>query len=189
MTHESYSGHQAFYCLWDYLFLQGKWPLEASYYFINSPTNALFEGGPEVSLHFLGWDTEDIPGISVYQRQQYVLARNFMDLQRIAMTNACYQVNLGYAGKGEALEYMNRIGMVKGVEAENAYRFFTNPVKRTYYPVYYHGRWIVGKSYDLVPVNMREDYFKILYATPHTTETFIKEIEILLGVDFDPFSS
>ncbi|MHB1654555.1 MAG: hypothetical protein ACYCVD_19095 [Desulfitobacteriaceae bacterium] len=187
MTHEGYSGHQAFYCLWDYLYQQGKLPLEASYYLINSPTNALFEGGPEVSLHFLGWDSEDVEGISPEQRVQYKIAKKFQDLQRIAMTNACYQVNLGLVNKEEALEYMKRVGYVNGIEAENAYRFFTDPIQRTYYPVYYHGRWIVGKSYDLVEIQKRSDYFKILYHTPHTTRTFIKAIRQLTGSDFDPF--
>ena len=187
MTHEGYSGHQAFYCLWDYLYQQGKWPLEASYYLINSPTNALFEGGPEVSLHFLGWDCDEIEGISREQRAQYQLAKNYRDMQRIAMMNACYQANLGQVNKEDALEYMLRTGYVQGIEADNAYRFFMDPIKRTYYPSYYHGRWIVGKAYDLIEVEKRADFFKILYHTPHSTQTFIQAIRQLTGRDFDPF--
>lgn len=187
MTHEGYSGHQVFYCLWDYLFQQGKWPLEASYYLINSPTNALFEGGPEVSLHFLGWDCEEIEGITREQREQYQLAKNYRDMQRIAMMNACYLANLGQANKEDALDYMKRTGYVQGIEAENAYRFFTDPIKRTYYPSYYHGRWLVGKAYDLVEKAKRADFFKILYHTPHSTQTFIQAIRQLTGSDFSPF--
>ena len=187
MTHEGYAGHQAFYCLWDYLYQQGKLPLEAAYYLINSPTNAVFEGGPEVSLHFLGWDEEEIPGITVEQRTQYQLARAYMDLQRVATTNACYLVNLGLADKAEALDYMVRVGYVRGVEAENAYRFFTDPIQKTYFPVYYHGRWIVGKAYDSVSEAQRPEFFKTLYQTPHTTNTFIKAIRELTGVAFNPY--
>lgn len=187
MTHEGYSGHQAFYCLWDYLYQQGKLPLEASYYLINSPTNALFEGAPEVSLHFLGWDCEEIDGISPEQRIQYKIAKNFQDIQRIATTNACYLVNLGLMGKEEALLYMEKTGFVQGVEAANAFRFFTDPIQKTYYPAYYHGRWIIGKSYDLMRIEQRPEYFKILYHTPHTTQTFINAIRELTTRPFDPF--
>ena len=81
-----------------------------------------------------------------------------MDMQWVATTNACYLVNLGLADKGEALAYMARVGYVKGVEAENAYRFFSDPIQKTYFPVYYHGRWIVGKAYDLVSEAQRSDY-------------------------------
>lgn len=187
MTHEGYSGHQAFYCLWDFLYQEGKLPLEASYYLINSPTNALFEGAPEMSLHFLGWDSEKIDDISPEQRNQYKIAKNFVDLQRIATTNACYQVNLDLMDKEEALLYMEKIGFVQGVEATNKYRFFTDPIQKTYYPVYYHGRWIVGKSFDLVSIEQRPEYFKILYHTPHTTQTFIDAIRDLTAQPFDPF--
>jgi hypothetical protein len=189
MTHEAYPGHQAFYCRWDYLFKEGKLPLEASYYLINSPTNALFEGGPETALHFLGWDDpeEHTPEVDAAAKKQYRIARDYLDLQRIGATNACYLVNLGEATKEEALEYMKTVGYMGEIESANAYRFFTDPVQKSYYPAYYHGRWMVGKAYDLLPKHKRSQYFDILYDTPHTTDTFIQEIRDLLGTDFDPF--
>jgi hypothetical protein len=189
MTHEAYPGHQAFYCRWDYLFQQGKWPIEAAYYLINSPTNALFEGGPETALRFLGWDNEEetSKGISLVQKRHYSLARDYLDLQRMATTNACYLFNLGHINKVEAVEYMKDKGIMNSIEAENAYRFFSNPVKKIYFPCYYHGRWMVGKSYDLVSVEKRSEYFTVLYDTPHTTTTFIEAIRSLTGHEFNPF--
>jgi hypothetical protein len=189
MTHEAYPGHQAFYCRWDYLFQQGKWPIEAAYYLINSPTNALFEGGPETALHFLGWDNEDesAPGITSQAKRQYRLARDYLDMQRMATTNACYMFNLGQINKEEALEYMTSKGLINSIEAGNAYRFFSDPIQKTYFPSYYHGRWMVGKSYDLVPVEKRAEYFFILYDTPHTTSTFIDAVSSLIGTTFNPF--
>lgn len=189
MTHEAYPGHQAFYCRWDYLFKQGKLPLEASYYLINSPTNALFEGGPETALHFLGWDEleEETPGVDSQDKQQYILARNYLDLQRMFMTNACYLYNLGQAKKEEVLEYMIHQGSINSVEANNAFRFFSDRIQRTYYPSYYYGRWMVGLAYDATPVEKRVEYFKILYDTPHTTFTFIDAISELNGSVFRPF--
>lgn len=189
MTHEAYPGHQAFYCRWDYLFQQGLLPLEASYYLINSPTNALFEGGPETALHFLGWDdfAEETPGVSDERKKQYILARDYLDLQRIAYTNACFLVNTGELDKAEAMDYMTRVGSMGEVEAGNAYRFFTDPIQKSYYPSYYYGRWMVGRAYDAVAREQRADYFRILYDTPHTTATFIAAIGELTGTAFDPF--
>lgn len=189
MTHEGYAGHQAFYCRWDYLFKQGKLPLEASYYLINSPTNALFEGGPESALHFLGWDCEEeeTEGISVEKKKHYKLARDYIDMQRMMMTNACFFYNFGDMTKEESVDYMMRVGNLSQIEANNCYRFFSNPIQKTYYPCYFYGRWMVGLAYDATPKEKRADYFKILYDTPHTTNTFIDAISELNGQKFEPF--
>jgi hypothetical protein len=61
LCHEAYPGHQTFYALWDELYRQGRWPVEAAYYQLNNPTNAVFEGGPETAMHFLGWDVGESP--------------------------------------------------------------------------------------------------------------------------------
>lgn len=189
LTHEGYPGHQAFYCRWDYLYQQCKLPLEAAYYLINSPTNALFEGGPEAALHFLGWDmpNEDTPAVTAEEKQQFALARDYLDMQRIATTNACYYVNTGSMNREEAIEYMAKTGYVKEVEAGLAYRFFSDPIQRLYYPSYYYGRWMIGRAYDSVSVEARPAFFKTLYDTPHTTRTFIQAIAELTGKPFDPF--
>jgi hypothetical protein len=189
MTHEGYPGHQAFYCRWDYLFQQGELPLEASYYLINSPTNALFEGGPESALHFLGWDRgeEETEGIPLARKEQYKLARDWIDMQRMAMTNACYLFNSGEMDKAEAVAYMMEKGLLGEIEANNCYRFFSHPIQKTYYPSYYYGRWMVGKAYDSVPKEKRAEFFKILYDTPHTTNTFIDAVSGLSGKNFRPF--
>lgn len=191
MTHEGYPGHQAFYCRWDYLYQQGKLPLEASYYLINSPTNALFEGGPETALSFLDWDdvNEETPGVTDEQKQQYLLARNYLDYQRMFTTNACYMYNLGQVSKEEAIDYLINKGGITEIEANNAFRFFSDPIQKTYFPCYYYGRWMVGNAYKETPKEKREDYFSILYDTPHTTKTFIKAISKLHGEEFDAFNT
>lgn len=189
LTHEGYPGHQAFYCHWDDLYQQGKWPIEAAYYLINNPTNALFEGGPETALHFLGWDSleEDTPDISAKDKAQFRVARDYLDLQRIGTTNACYYVNTGQMNQQEAIHYMGRVGRMKEVEANLAYRFFTDRIQRTYYPAYYYGRWMIGRAYDSVTPEQRGEYFRILYDTPHTTNTFNAAISDLIGRPFRPF--
>ncbi|MCH4826299.1 hypothetical protein [Planococcus halocryophilus] len=189
MTHEGYPGHQAFYCRWDYLFQQEKLPLEASYYLINSPTNALFEGGPESALHFLGWDRdeEETEKVSSKQKEQYKLARDWIDMQRMAMTNACYMFNTGEMSKEESVAYMMQEGLLGEIEANNCYRFFSDPIQKTYYPSYYYGRWMVGKAYDSVPKQQRSEFFETLYDTPHTTNTFIDAVSAMIGEKFQPF--
>lgn len=189
LTHEGYPGHQAFYCRWDDRFEQGEWPLEAAYYLINTPTNALFEGGPETALHFLGWDdlNEETPDVSDDDKRQFALARDYLDLQRIGMTNASYYVNTGQMDKSEAVAYMGKVAYVKELEAGLAHRFFSDPIQRTYYPAYYYGRWMIGRAYDTVTREQRREFFRILYDTPHTTSTFNNAIADLTGKSFRPF--
>lgn len=191
MTHEAYPGHQAFYCRWDYEYQKGNLPLEASYYMINSPTNALFEGGPETALSFLGWDDagEVTEGVNNDQKKHYRAARHFLDYQRMYMTNACYLYNLQSMTKEEVINYMITEGDITEIEANNCFRFFSHPVQKTYYPSYFYGRWMIGNSYAQTPKNLREEYFKILYDTPHTTETFIKAISQLHKQEFNAFNT
>lgn len=190
LTHEAYPGHQAFYCRWDHLFQTGLWPLEAAYYMVNTPTNALFEGGPEMALHFLGWDVEagDSHEIPAEARVRYAVARDFLDFQRMAQTNACLLANVHGASEADALNYMTQTGGMTEIEARNSFRFFTHPIQRTYYPTYYYGRWLVGLSYALIDPANRTAYFKLLYDTPQTNSTFIEAIRGLTGQAFDPFS-
>lgn len=190
LTHEAYPGHQTFYSRWDCLYKRQRLPLEASYYLINSPTNALFEGAPETGLHFLGWDDEnaDTPEMPAENKRSYKAGRCFLDIQRIAQTNACYMVNVHGAEKGDAVGYMMKEGLFNELEAVNSYRYFTHEVQRYYYPSYYHGRWIVGQAYDLTPPENRREFINILYDTPQTTNTFIGAIQDLNGVAFDPLA-
>ncbi|WDL98424.1 hypothetical protein [Alicyclobacillus sp. ALC3] len=189
LTHEGYPGHQAFYCRWDDRFERGEWPFEASYYLIDSPTNALFEGGPETTLHFLGWDdpASDAPEVTADEKRQFRAGRTYLDLQRIGMTNASYFVNMGQMHHDDAIGYMERVGRLRQTEAALAYRFFTDPVQRLYYPCYYYGRWMVERAYDTAGPAKRADFFRILYDTPHTTSTFIRAVQDLTGQSFDPF--
>ena len=115
LCHEGYPGHHAFYCHWDDLFRQGKLPLEGSFYIKNTPTNAMFEGGPECALHFLGWDDfeEDTPEISDREKADFALGRDIMDLQRIYQTNCCHLVNIEGMSQDAAIQYMTSTGMFK----------------------------------------------------------------------------
>ncbi|HSU79460.1 MAG TPA: hypothetical protein VLK78_03525 [Candidatus Angelobacter sp.] len=190
MTHEGYPGHQAFYCRWDWQYQKGEWPIEAAYYLIGSTTNALFEGGPETALHFLGWDDnkDSTSNFDAKAKAQYRLARDYLDMQRIAQTNACTLYNLHGESKEAVIQHMMGNAFMNEVEATNTFRFFSDPIQKLYYPCYYYGRWMVGDAYDEVPVNKREDFFKILYDTPHSTLTFVDAISELTGKPFVPFT-
>jgi hypothetical protein len=191
LTHEAYPGHQAFYSRWDHLFQQERFPLEAAYYMINTPTNALFEGGPEMALHFLGWDEEDgsSPELPPEAKTRYAVARDFLDFQRMAQTNACLMTNVHGVPEAEVLHYMTDTGGMNDVEARNSYRFFTHPLQKTYYPSYYYGRWLVGMAYGLVDPADRPAFFKLLYDTPQTNSTWIEAVKALTGKDFNPFEA
>ena len=159
MCHEGYPGHQAFYCLWDYLYRQGQWPMEAAFYFTNQPHNALFEGAPENGLHFLGWD----------QEEEFRLASVQNQLQKVGNIGACYFVNHEGMEREEAIRYMCEVGLVPRRQAELNYRFMTNPMQRTYYPAYYYGEKIVRAAYEAVPDHRR--FFQLLYYQPQTVST------------------
>ncbi len=183
LCHEGYPGHQTFYCLWDVLYNEGRWPLEAAYYQLNSPTNTVFEGGPEVAMHFIGWDEGDSR-----QALELRVGQTYKDLQRIGMNNACLYANLGQMTRAEAVAYMEQHHTLTD-DAVRAYSFMTDPLARTNYPQYYYGRRIVNEGYALMNGTEadRRRFFDILYRTPHTTSTFIEAVAQATGTDFNPF--
>lgn len=190
LCHEGYPGHQTFYCRWDQLFLRGDLPLEGAFYAYNTPTNALFEGAPETGLHFLGWDDETVetPYLTSKDKTVFALGRHVLDLQRMYQNNACFMVNVENASQKEAVAYMTGSGFLTEVEANNVYRFFTHPVQSTYYPCYYYGRWMIYEAYEAWPKDRRNEFFRLLYDTPQTTDTFIKNVQKVLGETFAPFA-
>ncbi len=183
LTHEAYPGHQTFYALWDQLFREGRWPIEAAFYQRNAPTNPIFEGGPESALHFLGWDEGDSPEALALR-----LGQAYKDLGRIAMQNGCLAVNTGQMTKAEAIDLMVEHLMPRD-DAERAYGFFTNAVSRTHYPQYYYGRRIVQQAFARFEGSEagRQRFFDMIYRTPHTTRTFIAAVAEASGSPFDPF--
>lgn len=184
LTHEAYPGHQTFYCLWDQLYQAGQWPLEAAYYHLNGPNNAVFEGGPEVAMHFLGWDVGG-------SREALALrvGQIFKDLHRISMNNACLYANTGRMTHDEAITYMVD-HMTLRDDAERAYRFMTHPLSRYNYPMYYYGRRIVNEGFKLFEGTEagRQAFWQILYYTPHTTSTFVNAVSEAAGTSFNPFA-
>lgn len=183
LTHEGYPGHQAFYALWDELYRAGCWPVEAAFYLRNAPTNPIFEGGPESALHFVGWDEGDSR-----EALSLRLGQISKDVGRIAMQNACLWVNQGQMTRSQAVDLMVDHFVLRD-DAERAYDFFTNPLSRTNYPQYYYGRRIVALAFERFEGNeaSRQQFFDILYRTPHTTQTFIDAIAAASGAPFDPF--
>ena len=83
---------------------------------------------------------------------------------------------------------MTGSGFLTEVEANNVYRFFTHPVQSTYYPCYYYGRWMIYEAYEAWPKDRRNEFFRLLYDTPQTTDTFIKNVQKVLGETFAPFA-
>ena len=184
LTHEAYPGHQTFYALWDHLYRQGAWPMEAAFYQLNGPTNAVFEGGPEASLHFLGWDAADTD-----EALRLRVALAYMDLGRVAMNDACLWCNSGAMTKDEAVALMVE-HFVLPDDAERAHRFFTSRQSRANYAQYYYGRRIVKLAYERFEHSEteRQRFFDLIYRTPHTTSTFVQAVADASGAPFDPFS-
>jgi hypothetical protein len=186
LTHESYPGHHSYYALWDYLFERGELPMEASYYLINAPNNCLFEGAPEVGINFLGWNDPnvDTPEISEREKQEIILAKEIMDLQRMYQTNANYFYNVEKRSKSAVLAYMLDAGWYSEIEAENTFKYFSDHYKSIYYPSYYYGRWMVQRIFDLFKneSNARE-FYKLIYTVPQTNSTLMKT----LGKDYNSF--
>ena len=183
LCHEAYPGHQTFYALWDQLFQQRRWPIEAAYYQLNNPTNTVFEGGPEIAMHMLGWDDGDHD-----DARRLRAAVTYMDLGRIAMNNACLWVNEGNMTRTEAVDLMVDHYVLHD-DAERAFDFFTDGLARTNYAQYYYGRRIVRLAFERFEHDeaKRQTFFDILYRTPHSTSTFITAIEEASGNPFDPF--
>lgn len=190
LTHEGYPGHHTYYALWDHLFREGKLPMEAAFYLIDSPTNCLFEGAPEMAVRFLGWDDPDYPTpeLDPKEKEEIILAKHIMDLQRMYQTNANYFHNVEGWGGDEVVAYMTSSGWYSEIEARNAFRYFSNRYKAVYYPCYYYGRWIIQRAYDAFPKARRREFFQLIYDTPQTNSTLIAAVRERAGdPGFDPF--
>ena len=191
LCHEGYPGHHAFYGRWDTLFQQGLLPAEAAFYIKNTPTNALFEGVPENALHFLEWD---VPGSAVTEvteeeKLRFATGEMISDLKRMYQQNACHYVNLNGMDKAGAIEYLTGSGLFSVSEAESSHRFFTDATRRTYYPSYYYGRWMVHNAYRRVAPERRGEYFALTYDRPHTTNTYLDAIRAFTGGDWEPYET
>jgi len=184
LTHEAYPGHQTFYSLWEQLFSEGRWPIEAAFYTRNAPTNPIFEGGPEVAMHLIGWDVGDTPEALALRVGQV-----YKDLGRIAMNDACLYVNTGQMTRAEAVALMVD-HFVLPDDAERAYGFFTNAVSRTHYGQYYYGRRVVSEALKRMEHDpgLRARFIDLIYRTPQTTRTFVDAVAEATGAPFDPFS-
>ena len=191
LCHEGYPGHHAFYGRWDELFMADELPAEAAYYIKNTPTNALFEGVPENALHFLDWDVmeADTPEITDHEKKIFAAGRKILDLQRMYQQNGCHFVNIEGMDKAGAVEYMLSSGLFQPSEAESAYRFFTDATRRTYYPSYFYGRWMVYNAYRRIDKEKRAEFFKFTYDVPHTNDTYIEKIKEFTGGDWAPYET
>ncbi len=184
LCHEAYPGHQTFYTLWDELFQTGRWPVEAAFYTRNAPTNPIFEGGPEVAMHLIGWDVGDSDeALGLRMGQVY------KDLGRIAMNDCCLLVNTGQMTRAEAVQRMVDHFVLRE-DAERAYGFFTNAVSRTHYPQYYYGRRVVNEALKRMEHDpaLRARFIDLIYRTPQTTRTFVAAVAEATGAPFDPFA-
>ena len=188
LAHEGYPGHHTFYTLWDYLFRQGKLPLEASYYIVDSPTNCLFEGAPDNAIHFVGWDdpTRDTPEISKEDKNGIVLASKVSDLTQMYRMNANYFFNVEHRSREEVESYMRSAGFFSEDEAKS-FKDNSRNYQGIYMPCYYYGRWMIRQAYDLY--EDKEEFFKVIYDTPQTNATLIKTIEKKTGKPFEPFKN
>ena len=190
LSHESYPGHQTYYCLWDHLYLTGRYPIEASMFMYNTPTNTLFEGAPENGLEFLGWlSEEETPWMDSETRETYRIGRDIQDLHRFVMTKGCYLHHMEGATAEEAVAYMMGTGFFREIEAKNSARFFTDPIKCTYYPTYYYGRYLINRAFRLYDINNRKQFFDTIYRLPQTNETLIAAVKEQTGKDFRPFDN
>jgi len=184
LTHEAYPGHQTFYSLWEQLFREGRWPIEAAFYTRNAPTNPIFEGGPEVAMHLIGWDEGDTREALALRVGQV-----YKDLGRIAMNDCCLLVNTDRMTRAQAVERMVA-HFVLPDDAERAYDFFTNAVSRTSYPQYYYGRRVVSEALKRMEGDpaLRARFIDLIYRTPQTTRTFVDAVAEATGAPFDPFA-
>ncbi len=192
LCHEGYPGHQTFYCHWDDLFLQGKLPLEAAHYSTTgNPATCMFEGGPEVGLHFLGWDDydEETPEITDEEKETFRIGRNVLDLQRMLQTQGSYLHNVEGEDEESVVKYMMSTGIFSEIESRNSFAYYSHTLKKYYYPSYYYGKWMIYEAYELVPKSRRDEFFKFLYDIPHTNQTFIDGISQMFNTAFQPFKN
>ena len=188
LAHELYPGHHVWYTKREELLRAGEYPLEASLIGICMADNLLFEGAPESASHFIGMDdpAHRIEGLDPDLQHRIILARRIIDCTRILQMNGCYLHNVDGLSERETVAYMAQDGWMEPAVAERVFRYMAHPFNGLYYPAYYYGRWIVTYAYDRIPAEKRRDFLRMLYTEPHSTATFLREVERLTGAPFDP---
>lgn len=190
ISHELYPGHHVWYTKREELLKAERYPLEASVISICMADNLIFEGAPESGIHFLGVDDFSRPcdWLDPALRRKICVAKKIIDCIRILQINACCKHYLEKCGEEETVSYMTQGGWIEPSAAKRVYRYFAHPFNGLYYPAYYYGRWIVTYAFDGIAPEQRQEFYRELYAKPHSTATFIQMIKDMTGKPFDPVS-
>ena len=98
-------------------------------------------------------------------------------------TNLCVAANEGRLDFEQGTKILMERACMDETLAAVRYRYFTNPLWKTCFPHYYHGRKFIREQYERMNSRgFKNEYAEMVYRHPHTMRTLEKTItEFLSG--------
>jgi hypothetical protein len=149
MAHEGYPGHHTEHALKEARLLQGQGHIEHCVLLINAPECVVSEGIATRALklvmsdeELIGWHQEELfPRAGLGQldaRREHTIGQATKHLEGVS-GNAALLLHDRGASQAEVVAYVQRYGLRNEREAQQTYRFVSNPLYRSYTFTYRYG--------------------------------------------------
>ena len=172
IIHESFPGHQTFSAVREKLFNQGKIDIETTISFYNTGISTIHEGQCDLGKTMIGMHDHENDLIQD-------LATDYINGNETNLAVAANEGRLDFE-KGTKL-LMERLYMDEKL-ASVRYKYFTNPLWKTCFPHYYHGRKFIRGQYERMNSRgFKMEYAEMVYRHPHTMRTLDKCITDFLA--------
>ena len=171
IIHESFPGHQTFSAIREKLFNLGKIDIETTITFYNTGISTIHEGQCDLGKTMIG----------MHDYENDLIQDLATDYVNGTETNLCVAANEGRLSFEEGTKIlMERLRMDDKLAAVR-YRYFSNPLWKTCFPHYYHGRKYIRQAYERMNNRgFRLEYAEMVYRHPHTMRTLDKCITAFL---------
>ncbi|NLE75370.1 MAG: DUF885 domain-containing protein [Chloroflexi bacterium] len=170
VCHEAFPGHQTYSALREYVFRQGRLPVEGTLYFSNTPITPLVEGMCEVGQEALGM-------VETVHDQIYETYNRYTSA---VSTNLAFDCNEGLMDKETAVTLLMEAACISRVFAEKRYHFWTHPLWCTGFPHYWYGREFMRESYRRMQGH-HPAFFQMVYGQPHTVRSLREAMDAYLA--------
>jgi hypothetical protein len=169
VCHEAIPGHQLFSALREYNYHHNSLAVEGTVYLANTPITPIVEGTCELGQRMLGMDDTQHDQIEdLYNRYSSAISNN--------LAIAC---NADRMDKETATKRMMESIFVDQNTALRRHAFFTNPLWKTSFLHYWHGREMMREYYSRMQDHLPELY-QMIYTEPHTVRTLRNRIDLFL---------
>ena len=162
IIHESFPGHQTFSAIREDLYNQGKIDVEATITFYETGISPIHEGECDLGQTLI--DMHDMADDLIQD-----LATDYINGTE---TNLCIMANEGRLPYEEGTKILMERCCMDETLADVRYKYFTNPLWKTCFPHYYHGRKFIREQYQrMFSRGFKAEYMEMVFKHPHTMRT------------------